>query len=276
MKSLSLASILVALLALPSAWAAEKLAVADGVATEVIYLLGAEDRLAAVDTTSTYPAAAKELPQIGYFRRLSAEGILSISPDLLIASPNAGPPVALDQVRSAGIEIAVMPDVGTLDDIAPKIEAVGAALSLDAKAAEIAEQVRAEIADLRATKPETDTPPRVMFVLTVRDGTPLVVGQKTPADEVIREAGAVNAADFDRYKPMSREAVIAAAPDLILMTAEHGEALADPNTLLERPEFALTPAGKNKRLLRLPALTVLGLGPRTPGSIRTLREALFP
>ncbi|MEM9060854.1 MAG: ABC transporter substrate-binding protein [Pseudomonadota bacterium] len=253
---------------------ADRVAIADGVATEIVFLMNAADKIAGVDETSRYPLKAQSLPQIGYFRRLSAEGVLSLTPDLLLASPSAGPPVALDQIKNAGVDVVILPDVDTLDDVAPKIEAIGAALEMPAEAGAVASAFKAELAALRGSIPTRNPPPRVMFVLSIRDSAPLVAGTGTTSDEVIREAGAVNVATFEGFKPMSREAVIAAAPDLLLMTEEHSTTLGGIATVLTRPEFALTPAGEANRFLTLPALTVLGLGPRTPGAILKLREAL--
>lgn len=255
---------------------AGRLAIADGVATEVVFLLEAQDRVVGVDETSRFPDAARELPQIGYFRRLSAEGVLSLNPDLLLAAPSAGPTVALEQIKSAGVEVVKLPEVDVLDDVAPKVLAIGAALGMTPRALDLAATIRADIRDLRANVPTWAVAPRVLFVLAIRESAPLVAGYGTTSDEIIREAGAINAASFEGFKPMSREAVIAAAPDLVLMTDEHSVALGGANSILKRPEFSLTPAGRSQRSLTLPALAVLGLGPRTPGAIRTLREALGP
>ena len=70
-----------------------------GAITEVVYALGAEGQLVGTDTTSLFPAAAQKTPKVGYLRQLSAEGILSLKPDAVIATSEAGPPVVLDQLR---------------------------------------------------------------------------------------------------------------------------------------------------------------------------------
>ena len=250
-----------------------RVAIAGGTATEIAWRLGAADRIVAVDQTSSFPAEAAAKPQLGYFRRLSAEGIIAVAPDLLLASAHAGPPAVLDQVRAAGIEVAVMPELTRLADIPGAARFVGDALGLPGPGAALADDLEAEIEALGETPAGPDAP-RLLFVLTLSNGAPLVAGQGTAPDEVIRTAGAQNVATFDGFKPMSREAVIAAAPDLILLTAEHVETLGGAEALLTRPDFAETPAGRAGRSLALPALAVLGLGPRTPAAIRTLRDAL--
>ena len=83
-----------------------RIVVSGGSITEIIYALDAEDRIVAADRTSNYPAAALELPQIGYVRALSAEGVLSQSPTLLLGEDDSGPPEILDQLRAAGLPVA--------------------------------------------------------------------------------------------------------------------------------------------------------------------------
>ncbi len=80
--------------------------VVGGALAEIVYALDAQSTpqgvLVATDTTCTFPAAASALPKVGYQRALSAEGLLSLRPDLILASSEAGPPGALSQVKQAG------------------------------------------------------------------------------------------------------------------------------------------------------------------------------
>ena len=71
-----------------------------GSVTEIIYALGEQDRLIARDTTSSYPAEAKNLPDVGYMRALSPEGILSVDPQLIIAEDGSGPPETIAVMRA--------------------------------------------------------------------------------------------------------------------------------------------------------------------------------
>jgi len=93
--------------------------------TEIVYALGAENLLAGVDSTSLFPAAARALPQVGYMRALSAEGVLALKPTLIMATTAAGPAATLDQLRSTGIEVLVLPDHYDYDSVIGKIAAVG-------------------------------------------------------------------------------------------------------------------------------------------------------
>ena len=75
-----------------------KIVVAGGSITEIVYFLGMEDKLVGVDITSNFPKEAK-LKSIGYLRNLSIEGILSLSPGLVLAEEDIGPPIIVNQLE---------------------------------------------------------------------------------------------------------------------------------------------------------------------------------
>ena len=98
-----------------------------GAITEVVYALGAQSQLVGSDTTSIYPAEALATPKVGYMRQLSAEGLLSLKPDAIIATTEAGPPVVLDAVRSAGVALELITADHSWGEVQRKIQAVGRA-----------------------------------------------------------------------------------------------------------------------------------------------------
>ena len=99
-----------------------------GAITEIIYALGSENRIVGVDSSSLWPQQAKSFPQIGYQRALSAEGILSLSPDLILATEDAGPLATLAQLKKVGVRLTVVPNMPTIDGILDKISAVAEAI----------------------------------------------------------------------------------------------------------------------------------------------------
>ncbi|MEM7547778.1 MAG: ABC transporter substrate-binding protein [Pseudomonadota bacterium] len=249
----------------------ERIVVAGGDLTEIVFALGHGDRLIGVDSTSGYPETAKDLAQIGYVRRISAEGILSLSPDLMLVADDAGPVDTLSALSSAGIRIEIAPTTTSVDDIPDKIRFVATALSDPDAGEALATTFIQDLAAARTMVGDLSDRPRVLFILSTSGGAPLVGGPGSTADLLIREAGAQNAASgFEGYKPMNREAIIAAAPDVILMTQAHSDRLGGLDDVLDRPDIALTPAGRARRGVTLDALTLLGMGPRTPTAIRQL------
>ena len=255
----------------------ERLVVAGGDLTEIVFALGAGDRVVGVDATSTHPPEAEARADIGYFRRLSAEGVLSLDPDMLIAAPEAGPEIALEQIAAAGVEIRTAPERAGTDGITAKIRFVGAALGRAEAAEALAARVESDLAEVREKVASIENRPRVLFVLVLRGGAPVVGGAGTAADVVIRLAGGRNAgAGVEGYKPMTREAILAARPDAVLMMESRAEAAGGIEAVLDRPEIRLTPAGRAERGIVMPGMLLLGFGPRTPEAVTRLARALHP
>lgn len=257
--------------------AADRIVIAGGDLTEIAFALGAGDRVIAVDSTSTYPAETASKAQIGYVRRLSAEGILSLMPDLLIAAHDAGPPTALSQIEATGVPTLQGPSGDDTDVVLAKIRFVADALGKTPEGERLAREVATNLSLVAEKVGKLTNRPKVLFVLSVDRGTPLVGGAKTSADSIIALAGAENAAKgFDGFKPMSLEAIVEAAPDVVLMMSQHAERSGGVDSVLARPEIALTPAGQNGRAVTMDGMLLLGFGPRTPHAIAELARALHP
>ncbi len=247
-----------------------RLVTVGGAITEVVYLLGAEALLVGTDTTSLYPAAAQQTPKVGYLRQLSAEGLLSLRPDTVVASTEAGPPVVLDQVRSAGVRLELVPADHRWTEVLAKVQAVGRAARREAQARDLAQRLQRDWDALQQRVVASTRRPRVLFVLS-HSASPQVAGQGTAADAVIRFAGGVNCmTGFQGYRPMTAEAMAAAAPDCILTSDQSLQAHGGAERFWQRPELALTPAYARRALLTMDALLLLGMGPRLPAAVRTL------
>jgi len=245
--------------------------------TEILYALGAQDRLVGVDTTSLYPAEARALPQVGYMRALSAEGVLSLKPTLILATTAAGPATTLDQLRSTGIEVLVLPDRYDYDSVTAKIAAVGKVTGKSAEADAMIARGRAEMQALSARLARAGNKPRVLFLLSMGGGAPQAAGRETAADGIIRLAGGINAIDgYAGYRPLTPEAVIASRADFVLVTRQTVDALGGVKAILDQPAISRTPAGRDGKVLQFDALLLLGFGPRTPQAAEELASALHP
>jgi iron complex transport system substrate-binding protein len=248
-----------------------------GAVTETIYALGLQDRIVGVDTTSLYPPAAlKRTPNVGYMRALSAEGILSLKPTWVIAIDGSGPPTVLKLVGDAGVPLTMIHDDPSPEGVAAKIETIGKLLGAEEKAVALANETRARFTLVEQMRPRAAKPPRVLFILSLQNGRPMVGGRGTAADAIIRLAGGANAADaIDGYKPMTDEGVIAAAPDVVLKM-NNGNMVGNPDDTFALPAFSATPAAAKRALIGMDGLYLLGFGPRSPDAVRELMAALYP
>nr|WP_239005913.1 helical backbone metal receptor [Burkholderia territorii] len=261
----------------------KRVVVIGGALAETVFALGGADargyRLVGTDTTCTYPDAAKRLPKIGYQRALSAEGLLSLRPDLVLASAEAGPPAAIAQVKSAGVAVTTFSERHDVDSVRAKITGVARALDVrdagDALLQRFDRDWQAARDAVAARVPGGAQPPRVLFVLNHTGNQALVAGQRTAADAMLRYAGARNAMHgFDHYKPLTIEALAVAAPDVVLISDEGLAAVGGRDALLAAPGFGATPAGRARRVVSLDALFLLGFGPRLPLAVTTLHRRL--
>lgn len=256
---------------------AERIVAVGGVITEIIYALGAQDLLVGVDSTSLHPPEALAThPDMGYVRALSAEGVLSLAPDRVIAVEAAGPPDALALVAQAGVRVEVVSEELSPEGIVARILDVGEMVERPSEAHALADEVTLAFAELDAHRAAVDKPVRVLFVLSLQNGRAMVGGHDTSADAAIKLAGAINAAAAIKgFKPITDEAIIAAAPDVIL-TIDQGDHALSPEDVFSLPAFSATPAAGTRSLIAMDGLYLLGFGPRMPAAIADLMGRLYP
>lgn len=261
---LSLLAALWLLLGSAAAAQPQRVVAVGGAVTEIVYALGAEHLLVGTDTTGYWPPPAARLPKVGYQRTLSAEGILSLRPDLLIVTEQAGPPAVLQQVEAANVALLALADGRSLKDVEETVRVLAAALERREAGAQLRQnlaQQRAELARRVARQPEAV---RVLFLMNHGGGPPLVAGRDTAADSIIALSGGENVVQAWRgYKPLTPEAAVALAPEILLTTDQSLKQSGGEQALLRLPGLGLTPAARAGRVIAMDALLLLGFGPRT-------------
>jgi iron complex transport system substrate-binding protein len=247
-----------------------------GAVTEILYALGLGDRIIADDLTSTFPAAAAGKPRIGYMRTLSAEGVLSVNPGVILAVEGSGPPEAIDVLEKAGVPFVLVPEAHDAKSMVRKIEFVADVVGEHARGVALADAVAADLATVTTETAAIAPRRRAVFVLAMSGGSPLVAGGATSADDMFALAGVDNAiAGMSGYKQASDEAAMAAAPDdvVVMSGAGHGMSAAEVFAL---PAFAGTPAARDSRLITMDGAYLLGFSPRIAHAARDLAAAIYP
>ncbi|WP_413742953.1 heme/hemin ABC transporter substrate-binding protein [Sodalis sp. RH15] len=262
---------LLVLLALPcSLLAAPRIVTIGGDVTEIVFDLGAGDEVVARDSTSLQPEKVKTLPDIGYLRQLNAEGILAMRPTLVLVSEQAKPSLVLEQLADNGVKVVTVPGDAFASAIAHKIAVVADALNRPGQGKALQQQVQGQLAAI----PASPLPVKVLFILSHSGMTAMAAGQQTAADAAIHAAGLQNAMQgFVHYQTLSQEGVIASAPDLVVISRDGIDALGGEAQLWRLPGLAMTPAGKQHRLLAVDDMALLGFGPSTPAAIARLRRS---
>jgi len=247
----------------------ERIVALGGDVTEIVYALGAEGSLVARDSTSQWPEQATSLPDVGYLRQLNAEGILAMRPTLVLASVQSQPSLALKQVGQSHVSVVTVPGSNALTVIDEKVRVVAEATHRVAEGEALRKRLQQELAAL----PTTPIDKRVLFILNHGGMTAMAAGQETGADAAIRAAGLHNAMQgFSRYQPLSQEGVIASQPDLVVISRDGVKAMGGEASLWKLPGLAQTPAGRNKQVLQIDDMALLGFSVRTPQAIGQLRS----
>ncbi|WP_425374813.1 heme/hemin ABC transporter substrate-binding protein [Mesorhizobium tamadayense] len=246
-----------------------------GSITEIVYALGEEGHLVARDSTSYFPHAALKLPDVGYMRALSPEGVVSVNPSGILALHGSGPKEAVDVLKKSSVPFIEVPEHYSHEGILEKIRIVGKALGADAKAEKLAAEMDAKLKAAEKRTASIKERKRILFVLSTQGGKILAAGSDTAGDGIIKLAGAVNAVEgFSGYKQMSDEAIVTARPDLILTMKNAGPPISE-DELFANPSIASTPAGAARKVISMDGGYLLGFGPRTAGAIHDLAVSLY-
>ncbi|MBC9908453.1 MULTISPECIES: hemin ABC transporter substrate-binding protein [Achromobacter] len=240
-----------------------------GTVTEIVYQLGQGGKLVGDDLSSLYPEAATRLPRVGYYRSVPVEGVLSLKPDLVLASEQAGPPDSLKRLADVGVRVVTVSDAPSVDSLKSRIRGIADALGVAPAGERMVEDVTRELARAEAV-PATRA--RALLLIN-RTGSPQGAGRDTAANEVMHLAGLVNVLqDQHGYKPLSAEAMGALAPDLIIVTQASLDAGGGMDAFLRMPGIASTQAAAKRRIVVMDDLLILGMGPRLPLALTQLKQ----
>jgi len=250
--------------------------------TEFTFSLGKGHNIIGVDWSSTYPDSAKLIKPVGYHRALNPEGIISLTPDLVIHSNDIGPETVLPQIEKAGLHTKAFGNANTIDSAKMLLKELGAFFGVSNKADSLCTVMDAGIASAgNVLKDLTikDTP-SVMIIHFGRASNVFFVmsGRKGVGDQLIKMAGAkVAHYDSKGARQISAEAIAAANPDIIIATDFGYDQMGSMEKFITGvPGVALTKAGKNKRILRFEEHDLTYFGPRTGDNIIDLIHLFYP
>lgn len=247
----------------------------NGAITEILVALDLQENLVGVDVSSTYPQEVTELPNIGYYRKLSDEGILGLNPTLIIGEDEAGPSRVISRLRKADVSLELIHTDLSEDGVLQRIQDVAKAVDLQEKGEAFLAEFRQALDDAKQAPGLTDEDdaPSILGVYARGAGLSMVGGKDTAFDVIIGLAGADNAMDeLVGFQPLSPEALATSNADIILIPHDGLEAMGGVDGLLNFPGMKQTPAGKEKRILTYDDQLLLGLGPRLPEIVTQVRR----
>ncbi|WP_019991483.1 heme/hemin ABC transporter substrate-binding protein [Rudanella lutea] len=249
----------------------------NGTVTEILCALGLQAQLVGTDVTSTYPAAIEKLPKVGHNRNIGAEAVLALQPTIVVGTKTNGgmdvKPEVIQQFGQAGVKTLFFDQTHSAEGAKKLIREVAAAFGQSAKAPALIRKIDADLANLR--KPSR--PQKVLFIYARGTGNMMVAGRNTPVEKMIQLAGGVNAVtDFDNFKPLTAEALIAANPDVLLLFTSGLESMGGINGLLKVPGVAQTTAGRNRHVIEMDGQLLTGFSPRLGLAVQELNQKLSP
>lgn len=243
----------------------------NGALSEILCALGAESQIVGVDVTSNFPASLKSKTKVGHNRNISAEGVLSLQPTLVISFDNQLNPQLLEQLKAAKVKTVILKQVLTVAGTRNLVAEVATAIGVPANATAVQQAFDKQMATVHTTPLKK----KVLFIYARGAGAMQVSGTNTSIDQMITLAGASNAmTGFSDFKPLSSEALVAANPDVILLFDSGLGSVGGADGLLKMPGVAQTNAGKNKKIVAMDGELLSGFSIRLPQAIQELHNKL--
>jgi iron complex transport system substrate-binding protein len=249
----------------------------DASSTETLFALGVSESVVGRDSASTFPPETEEIPIIGDMFSFNPEAILAEDPTLIVANPNRMRHQTVEQLRGVGVELLLVPDEATAESAIAKVRAIAQAVDRLAEGEAIVAAIEDDLSTLseRIAANSDESMLRVLSIIAMGNQI-LVLGEESHLVGMVHLVGAESAVpELGHYSPINAEAVISAAPDVILLGASSEEMAARVDELLAMPSIALTPAGQNRRIVAMDALFLSGFGPRTGRAALDLHHGLF-
>lgn len=251
-----------------------------GTLAETVWALGLGGNLVGRDSATTFPSA-RGLPNVtpgGH--ALNAEAVLDLDPTVVLTDTSVGPRAVQQQLRAAGVPVVFFDPARTVGAVGGQIEAVAAALGVPGQGRALADRVAAEVAVATADLPVPTPPLTVAFLYFRGTGISILGGPGSGADSLFAALGAVDAGTAagqgTPFTPATSEALIAAAPDVVVVMTKGLQSLGGVEGLLALPGVAQTPAGRDRRVVDMDDGALLSFGPSTGAVLGALARALYP
>lgn len=254
----------------------ERIVIAGGSLTEIVFALGAGDDVVGVDKTSSYPEKVKQLPQIGYWKLLNIEGVLSLRPTLFITLNDVEPDNVIEKVSESKVDVLALRRVpGTVELLYENINKIASKLNKQEEGKKLINRIKANLADIQA---KIATHPQKTKVLSLMSmgGSNSVAGKNTTIDALITIAGGENLATHNSFKSYTAESIIAINPEVIILNKYSIDQLGGLDKVNTIPGITETSAFKNNRITVIDDSYLFGIGPRVDEAAKLLFQSFYP
>lgn len=244
--------------------------------TEIMFALHQGSKIVGLDLTSTFPPETRNITKVGYHRHLSAEGIISLDPTVVIHQGDVAPQAVMEQLQKVGVRTKQYPAAKTIEETKELIRSIANEYQQDTAAASLITNLDAELAKTAAITKKYTHKPRVLIIhFGQQRNQYFVMGNRGTANAMLKLAGGVNAANTSAFRDLSAEVIARSQPDVILAT-DFGWDRAGGNIekFKQLPGIALTPAAKNGKIYRIEEHDLVYFGPRTGANVLLIAELI--
>lgn len=254
----------------------QRIVIAGGSLTEIVFALGAGDEVIGVDKTSSYPEKVKQLPQIGYWKLLNIEGVLSLKPTLFITLNDVEPDNVIEKVSESKVDVLALQRVpGTIELLYENIGKIASKLNKQKEGELLINRIKTNLADIQ-TKIATHPQKTKVLSLMSMGGTNSVAGKNTTIDALIAIAGGENLAKHNSFKSYTAESIIAINPEVIILNKYSIDQLGGLDKIATIPGITETAAFKNNRITIIDDSYLFGIGPRVDEAAKLLFQSFYP
>lgn len=243
--------------------------------TEFLFALGQGNKIVGIDLTSTYPPETKNITTVGYHRHLSAEGIISLDPTVVIHQGDVAPATVMPQLKEVGIPIKQYPAGSTIDSAKIVLKMVAHDYGVDSIADKLNKDLDIQLAKADSIVKKYPSKPKVLIIhFGQQRNQYFVMGTRGTANEMLTLAGGINAADTSAFRDLSPEVIMRSQPDVILATDFGFDKAGSKEKFMQLPGIALTPAAKNGKIYRIEEHDLVYFGPRTGENIVKIAQLI--
>lgn len=254
----------------------QRIVIAGGSLTEIVFALGAGDDVVGVDKTSSYPEKVKQLPQIGYWKLLNIEGVLSLKPTLFITLNDVEPDNVIEKVSESKVDVLALQRVpGTIELLYENIGKIASKLNKQKEGELLINRIKTNLANIQ-TKIATHPQKTKVLSLMSMGGTNSVAGKNTTIGALIAIAGGENLAKHNSFKSYTAESIIAINPEVIILNKYSIDQLGGLDKIATIPGITETAAFKNNRITIIDDSYLFGIGPRVDEAAKLLFQSFYP
>ena len=245
-----------------------------GSVTEIVFLLGYGQNIIAVDQSSTFPEKVKDLPQVGYIRNISSEGVLSMLPTRIFSTTAMGPPNAVNKIKNSGVNVEIFKDPKSIDEINKLIDDIAIKLDFEDGAKRIKDELNQSLELIGNIISKYNKVPKMAFFMNPSTGSYTAAGSNTNANYMILSLGGLNVFldDFSKYKKVDKEQILKYNPDVIFVANYNPEQRASLH-FINNKEFQLLECINKNNIIDI-EMSDLTMGPSFPSNMLSILKRI--